>query len=394
MAVAARGAPARRSRHCVRGAGGFPRQDRLLCRARARRRYHRPGAPKFYGDVQEKITAASSHLFFGLELNRIDERASKGAEGPRRSRITAVDEDVRAEKPYQLEDRVELLFHEKLVTGRGAWNRLFDETMAACASTSTARSWRRADAASASDPRGEAQGRRKGAGRDVRGECPPVHAHHQYARQGQGNLRPLARLQRRRRRPAIWPTGSRPRWSTRWSRPCARPIRGSRTATTAEGELVRARARLLGPQRAAARSADAPIPWDEARAMVLGAYGRFSPRHGRDRAALLRRALDRCAGRPGQGAGRIRPPDRAVRASLCAAQLSGQDARRDDARPRTRPRRAPGAGGAAGRAPVADAADAGRDRVGVRRDADLPRAPAETSDRSSASRCSRPRSRT
>ena len=38
---------------------------------------------------------------------------------------------MRAEKPYQLEDRVELLFHEKSVTGRGAWNRLFDETMAA-----------------------------------------------------------------------------------------------------------------------------------------------------------------------------------------------------------------------------------------------------------------------
>ena len=39
-------------------------------------------------------------------------------------------EDVRKEKPYQLEDRVEQLFHEKSITGRGAWNRLFDETMA------------------------------------------------------------------------------------------------------------------------------------------------------------------------------------------------------------------------------------------------------------------------
>jgi oligoendopeptidase F len=36
---------------------------------------------------------------------------------------------VRKEKPYQLEDRVEQLFHEKSVTGRGAWNRLFDETI-------------------------------------------------------------------------------------------------------------------------------------------------------------------------------------------------------------------------------------------------------------------------
>ncbi|TJW51910.1 MAG: oligoendopeptidase F, partial [Mesorhizobium sp.] len=37
--------------------------------------------------------------------------------------------DLRKDKPYQLEDRVEQLFHEKSITGRGAWNRLFDETM-------------------------------------------------------------------------------------------------------------------------------------------------------------------------------------------------------------------------------------------------------------------------
>ena len=37
---------------------------------------------------------------------------------------------MRAEKPYQLEDRIELLFHEKSVTGYGAFNRLFDDTMA------------------------------------------------------------------------------------------------------------------------------------------------------------------------------------------------------------------------------------------------------------------------
>ena len=37
-------------------------------------------------------------------------------------------EDVRKEKPYQLEDRIEQLFHEKSVTGYGAFNRLFDET--------------------------------------------------------------------------------------------------------------------------------------------------------------------------------------------------------------------------------------------------------------------------
>jgi oligoendopeptidase F len=40
---------------------------------------------------------------------------------------------VRKEKPYQLDDDLERLFHEKSVTGRGAWNRLFDETISGLA---------------------------------------------------------------------------------------------------------------------------------------------------------------------------------------------------------------------------------------------------------------------
>ncbi len=39
-------------------------------------------------------------------------------------------EDVRRYKPYQLEDRVEQLFHEKSVTAYSAWNRQFDATIA------------------------------------------------------------------------------------------------------------------------------------------------------------------------------------------------------------------------------------------------------------------------
>ncbi|MEX2318817.1 MAG: M3 family metallopeptidase, partial [Bauldia sp.] len=92
-----------------------------------------PARSKFYGDVQEKITAASSHLlFFALELNRIEDAALEAAlADPALGHYRPWIDDVRAEKPYQLEDRVELLFHEKSVTGRGARNRLFDETIAA-----------------------------------------------------------------------------------------------------------------------------------------------------------------------------------------------------------------------------------------------------------------------
>jgi oligoendopeptidase F len=91
-----------------------------------------PKRAKFYGDVQERITAASIHLlFFTLELNRINDAVLEAAVadsalGHYRPWI----EDVRKEKPYQLEDRIEQLFHEKSVTGYSAWNRQFDETIA------------------------------------------------------------------------------------------------------------------------------------------------------------------------------------------------------------------------------------------------------------------------
>jgi oligoendopeptidase F len=91
-----------------------------------------PARTKFYGDVQERITAASSHLlFFTLELNRIDDALLERAmEGPALGHYRPWLEDIRKEKPYQLEDRVELLFHEKSMTSWTSWNRLFDETIA------------------------------------------------------------------------------------------------------------------------------------------------------------------------------------------------------------------------------------------------------------------------
>ncbi len=91
-----------------------------------------PVRAKFYGDTQERLTAASSDLlFFTLELNRVDDAVLDAAlETEPLSRYRPWIADVRRDKPYQLEDRVEQLFHEKSVSGRGAWNRLFDETLA------------------------------------------------------------------------------------------------------------------------------------------------------------------------------------------------------------------------------------------------------------------------
>ncbi|WP_371134553.1 M3 family oligoendopeptidase [Phreatobacter sp.] len=91
-----------------------------------------PVRAKFYGDIQEKITATSSHLlFFTLELNRIEDGLiDQAVMLPPLARYRPWLEDIRKDKPFQLDDRIEKLFHEKNMTGRAAWNRLFDETMA------------------------------------------------------------------------------------------------------------------------------------------------------------------------------------------------------------------------------------------------------------------------
>src|SRR6202162_2916643 len=90
-----------------------------------------PAISKFYGDVSERMTSASVHLlFFGLELNRIDDAVTERAlQAPELAHYRPWIEDLRKEKPYQLEDRGEQLFHEKSVTGQGAWNRQFDDTV-------------------------------------------------------------------------------------------------------------------------------------------------------------------------------------------------------------------------------------------------------------------------
>ena len=92
-----------------------------------------PKRAKLYGDIQQKMTDASTHLiFYSLELNRIDDAIIEKAmaENPAIAHYRPWLVDLRKDKPYQLDDKIEQLFHEKSITGRGAWNRLFDETIA------------------------------------------------------------------------------------------------------------------------------------------------------------------------------------------------------------------------------------------------------------------------
>ncbi len=92
-----------------------------------------PERAKFYGDIQEKITNITTDLiFFELELNQIDDTTLEQAlETPALQRYRSWFADLRKEKPYQLDEQLEKLFHEKSMTSRASWNRLFNETMTA-----------------------------------------------------------------------------------------------------------------------------------------------------------------------------------------------------------------------------------------------------------------------
>jgi len=92
-----------------------------------------PARAKLLGDIQDKLTAITSKLvFYTLELNRLDDATLEGAMAdPALAHYRPWLEDVRKEKPYQLSQELELVFHDKSATSRSAWSRLFNEAIAA-----------------------------------------------------------------------------------------------------------------------------------------------------------------------------------------------------------------------------------------------------------------------
>ena len=87
---------------------------------------------QFYQTTQERVTDISTKtLFFELELNRLDDEIlerqlkSKGL-----SHYDSWIRNTRVFRDFQLSDELEKLLHEKSVSGRAAWIRLFDETEA------------------------------------------------------------------------------------------------------------------------------------------------------------------------------------------------------------------------------------------------------------------------
>jgi len=89
---------------------------------------------KFMADCQDKITAFTTPLvFYSLEFNRLeDDQLNAHLEANADlARYKPIFDRMRAMKPHQLSDELERFLHDQSTVGSAAWNRLFDETMAA-----------------------------------------------------------------------------------------------------------------------------------------------------------------------------------------------------------------------------------------------------------------------
>lgn len=91
-----------------------------------------PERGRFMQDMSERVTAISTELvFFELELNELPEdRMAALKADPAVGAYTVWLEQLSRWRPHQLSEDMETLLQEKATTGRQAWNRLFDETMA------------------------------------------------------------------------------------------------------------------------------------------------------------------------------------------------------------------------------------------------------------------------
>ncbi len=87
---------------------------------------------RFFQSMQEAVNEITTRLLFvTLELNRLEDAELEAKlAAPRLARFRPWLRDLRLFRPHQLSDELEKLLHEKEITGRNAWTRLFDETIA------------------------------------------------------------------------------------------------------------------------------------------------------------------------------------------------------------------------------------------------------------------------
>ena len=255
----------RRGRHAcrggqgLRGAAGSDRPGDVLRLAALRLRHQRFGA----GEILRRCAGAGDGARWRPPVLRARaeparrRRARKRRWRRRRSaHYRPWLEDIRKEKPHQLADDHRAAVPGEIGLGRGGLEPLVRRhDVGAPLRFRRRKPDARAAARQAPGPgRGEARGGGERARGDARGESAALRPHHQHARQGQGDLRPLAQVRRRRGfAPSRQPrrAGSGRGAGRRGHRRLSAPLP---PLLCAQSPLVRqGQARPLGPQRAAAR---------------------------------------------------------------------------------------------------------------------------------------------
>lgn len=241
-----------------------------------------PGIGRFFQSVQERVTAISSHtIFFTLDINRLEDavlEAKLSAPGVAHFRPWL--RDVRAFRDHQLSDEVERVLHERAVVGTAAWVRLFDETLAALRFDVNGNALSVTEAFNLlSEPEAETRHQAADAIAKVLGD----------------NVRLFARITNT----LVKEKEIDDQWR-HFRHPLASRNLGNHVEDAVVDALVKAvrdsygelshryytlKAEWLGVDRLNYWDRNAPLPqdndriyrWDEARDVVLGAYGRFSP---------------------------------------------------------------------------------------------------------------------
>jgi|DewCreStandDraft_4_1066084.scaffolds.fasta_scaffold00036_186 oligoendopeptidase F len=243
-----------------------------------------PEIGRFYQDVEERVNAIETKLLFvTLDLNKLEDEdlEARFAQSSTLARYRPWIRNLRAFRPHQLSDEVERVLHEKHVTGRAAWVRLFDETLAALRFPIDGReltAQQAFDLLSAKD-------------RSVR-----ERAATSIGKVLAANVKLFGRITNTLAKDKLIEDG--------W-RKFPRPISARNLANQVEDEVVDAliaavrsayprlshryyalKARWLGLDRLQYWDRNAPLPedddrrrpWNEAKVVVLDAYRRFSPR--------------------------------------------------------------------------------------------------------------------
>jgi oligoendopeptidase F len=241
-----------------------------------------PENARFFQSMQEQATALSAEmLFFTLEINKLeDQELQARLKDPGLAAYGPWLRDLRAFRPYQLPDDHEKLLNEKKITGRAAWNRLFDETMAGLTFELDGQSLSNAEILNRmSSPDGGVRER----------------AAKSFGKVLNDNIRLFS---------LVTNTLAKDKQMEDCWRGFAAPVSSRNLANAVEDEVVEAlvqsvvqaypqlshryyqlKARWLGKEKLPYWDRNAPlpnaddrlIPWSEAQAMVLDAYRSFSP---------------------------------------------------------------------------------------------------------------------